>query len=108
MGQLTLKVLQNDTDEALTDLEGRLSSLEAVMDGEAAKLIFEHIEVESALPDSDDAVPTSAVPAWGIEIVEALIEALKGVRLQGAQTFALALEAKYFPTEEVEEDKIVV
>ncbi|KKM73993.1 hypothetical protein LCGC14_1404820 [marine sediment metagenome] len=73
-------------------LEGRLSSLEAVLDGEASKLIFESIDVEEGIPQ------------WGLEMVEALIEALHGVRLQGAQQFALALQAKYFPTDEVEDD----
>ena len=39
---------------------------------------------------------------WHLEIVEALIEALKGVRLAGAQSYAIALQEKYFPEEEVE------
>ncbi len=54
---------------------------------------------------------TGPVPGWGLEIVEALIEALNGVRLQGAQQYAIALKAKYFPPEDVaeeEEDEIVV
>lgn len=40
-----------------------------------------------------------------LELVEALIEALKGVRLQGAQQFAFSLEKKYFPSEEVVEER---
>ncbi len=39
-------------------------------------------------------------------IVEALIEALNGVRLQGAQQYAIALKAKYFPPEEVVEEEV--
>ena len=49
---------------------------------------------------------TGPVPAWGLEIVEALIEALNGVRLQGAQKYAVALGAKYFPPEEVVEEEV--
>ena len=41
-----------------------------------------------------------------LEFVEALIEALNGVRLQGAQKYAIALKAKYFPPEEVVEEEV--
>ena len=144
MAQLTLKVLQNDTNEALTDLEQRITEnearvevlenragedepiIEALLDGGALPLaVHEDIQIRlealenpmahvfqfdgeggEPLQITVDAPAADVLPAWGIEIVEALIEALKGVRLQGAQQFALALEAKYFPTEEVEEEEV--
>ena len=37
------------------------------------------------------------VPQWGLDMVEALIEALHGVRLQGAQQYAIKLQERYFP-----------
>ena len=115
MGQLTLKVLQNDTNEALTDLEQRISENDArlgiVEDALAAEVdvaqTWSFDEDGESLQITVDTPAATLLPPWGIEIVEALIEALKGVRLQGAQEYALALEAKYFPPEEVESEEVV-
>ena len=94
MPQLTMKAL----DERLTALETYAENAEAWAQNAAIGLdeLFERTEgFETA----------DTIPAWGLEIIEALIEALHGVRLAGAQVFELALKAKYFPAEEVEGDE---
>ena len=103
MGQLTLKKLDQRLEDyaayanqRLDEADGRLGVLE---NPEVGELVFADEETLVTVSVSTQEFDL-------LEIVEALIEALKGVRLQGAQTFALALEAKYFPPEEVEEDEV--
>ena len=107
MTQLTLKELAQRIEDLAADIhiEDVLLRLGALEDTKFPPLALgEDGELISLTVPATDANP---LPAWGLEIVEALIEALKGVRLQGAQTFALALEAKYFPLEVVEEEEVV-
>ena len=75
MPQLTMK----DLDRALRALEFRVQIIENEDDGPT--------------------VESDSVPQWGLDMVEALIEALHGVRLQGAQQYAIKLQAKYFSEE---------
>ena len=132
MGQLTLKILQSETNEALTDLEQRISNLEEFgedsqrHDLDVAQRLevlenplvetFEFSDETWVLLDNDgnslslahDEGPTVTLSAKNqLEIVEALIEALRGVRLMRAGDYANALQAKYFPPEEVEEEEVV-
>ena len=66
---------------------------------------LDEIDEDHKNPTGVLAAPGNYIPEWGLEIVEALIEALNGVRLQGAQEYAIALGAKYFPPEGVVEEE---
>ncbi len=104
MAQLTLKVLQSDTNEALTDLEQRISIVEDALAAEVdVAQVWSFDEDGEPIQITVDAPEGDPIPEW----VEPVVEALKGVRLQRAQEIALALEAKYFPPEEVESEEVV-
>ncbi len=99
MAQLTLKELAQRIEDLAADIH--IEDIQLRLD------VLEEAQVWDSSQAALDSDTTDAIPPWGIEVVEALVEALKGVRLQGAQTFALALEAKYFPLEEVVEEEVV-
>ena len=84
------------------EMDERLAGLEATVELLYGRITDLETTINSFLGIEDN------LPPWGLEIIEALIEALKGVRLQGAQEFALALEAKYFPVEKVGEETVTI
>ncbi len=104
MAQLTLKILE----QRIAENDARLEIVEDAIAAEVdVAQVWSFDENGESLQITVEPTPADALPTWGIEIVEGVIEALKGVRLQRAQEYALALEAKYFPPEEVVEDEVV-
>ena len=103
MAQLTLKILEQRIAENDARLEIVEEALAAEVDVAQVWSFDEDGESLQIAVVEDTPAP---LPPWAIEVVEGVIEALKGVRLQRAQEYALALEAKYFPTEEVEEEEV--
>jgi hypothetical protein len=88
---------------SMKQLDERLQVLEEPQDmsGDSPDLYTRVAALEQEMPAQFE----FGVPGPDfLYIVEALIEALHGVRLAGAHNFALALEAKYFPPEEVDTD----
>ena len=85
MPQLTMK-----------ELDERLSALETEVEAQGATLVSTTVlSGNTAL----SVLVTDETPEWGLEIIRGVIQALHAVRLQSAQEYALALEAKYFPSE---------
>ena len=114
--KLSLKQLDERLLAFAENIEGRLESLEEQLLGpqvDVANLLDRMIALEDVLDKGAGVVfdglevDISPPEGWHLEIIEALIEALRGVRLAGAQSYAIALQEKYFPTEEVERNETV-
>lgn len=101
MAQLTLKELDEkikSTWAAITSVEDRVVG----HDTDIATLGNGFVEVDKLIGELNDRpVITSLETVPPLDIIRGVIEALYGVRLARAQGFALVLEAKYFPGEEV-------
>ena len=113
MAQLTLKILE----QRIADIEVRLKEysvfvndrMDVLENPDVEEIIWTFNEDGESVPITIDEGPTVVLSAENqLEIVEALIEALRGVRLMRAGEYANALSAKYFPPEEVEEEEIVL
>ena len=87
-----------DNEQAIADLEARLVVLEqefqAFAEAPEPELSFDNHTAPPMIVTASGAT----LPEWSFEIIEGVVEALKGLRIQGALTIAHRLEEKYLDT----------
>jgi hypothetical protein len=82
---------------SLKTLDAKIDALDDTVGGLIGPVMarVSRLEEQVRALDGTDGPEDGETPQWVIDIVQGVVEALHGVRLQGARTQALQLEQKY-------------